>query len=118
MVCPCMYPLVFIDDRDGDNISYISIPDEVLEEEGGVDYPEFEEVKEEGFDGKMHDYMAVIWKDSKNAITKKYDVNEHIVVAGCDARSDGKKMKCKKKELYMVLHPIDEWISYHIVSIK
>lgn len=118
IVCPCRFPLVFLDNRDGDNISYISIPEDVFEDEGSIDNPKFEEVTEEGFDKKTHDYMAVIWKDPKNAITKKYDVNDHIVIAGCDASSDGKKMKCKKKELYMVLHPIDEWISYHIVTIK
>ncbi len=113
-----MYPIVFVDDRDGDYLSYISIPEEVLEDEGGVDNPEFEEVKEEGFDGKIHDYMAVIWRNPKNATTKKYDVNEHIVIAGCEASTDGKKMKCKKKELYMVLHPIQEWTDHHIVKIK
>ncbi len=118
MVCVCKYPLVFIDNRNGDSISYISIPEEVFEDEESIDNPEFEEVTEEGFDGKMHDFMAVIWKNPKDAVTKKYDVNDHIVIAGCDSSTDGKKMKCKKKELYMVLHPVDEWISHHIVEIK
>ena len=118
IVCVCRYPLVFIDTRNGDSISYISIPEEVFEDEGGIDNPEFEEIAEEGFDGEMHDYMAVIWKNPEDAITKKYDVNEHIVISGCDASTDGKKMKCKKKELYVVLHQIQEWIDNHIIEIK
>lgn len=119
-VCACLYPLIFVDDRDEDNIKYISIPEEVLEEEGGLDNPEFEKVTEEGFDGELHEYMAVIWKEPKNAHTKKYDVNEHIVVAGCDAKVDnnGKKIACRKKEMYMVLHPWKEWNDHHIVKIR
>jgi len=109
---------VFLDNRDGDNIDYISIPSEILREMGEVRV-DFEEVKEKGFDGEMHDYMAVIWKDPSNATTKKYDVNNHIVIAGCDAKVvNGKKLQCKKKELYIVFHPIDEWISHHIVDLQ
>ena len=81
IVCPCLYPLVFIDNRDSDNLSYISIPEEILEELDEVPKLQFEEVNEKGFDGKFHDYMAVIWKDPSKATTKRYDVNDHIVVA-------------------------------------
>lgn len=118
MTCPCMYPLMFVDNRYGDKVEYMSIPEDVFDEMGCIRMPELEVIEEEGFDGKLHKYMGVIWKDPKDATTKKYDVNDHIVIAGCDGVVDGKKMSCKKKELYVVLHPIEEWKEHHIVKIK
>lgn len=119
MVCPCEYPLVFFDDRGEEEISYISIPEEEFEELGSISNPIFEEVKETGFDGEIHDYMGVMWKDPKNATVKKYDVNDHIVYAGCDFPIEKKgKIKCAEKELYLVLHPIDEWIDHHMIKIS
>lgn len=118
MVCPCIYPLVFKDTRyTGQPISYISIPDEIFEEQTTIENPLFEEVEEEGFDGNMHQYMSVLWKDPKGANLKKYDVNNHIVYAGC-AQTDGKKLVCRKKDLFLVLHPIDEWNEDHVVEIS
>lgn len=119
MVCPCKYPLLIADKRDDDEIEYLAFPEDYIEEMNGeVDAPEFEEVEEEGFDGERHKYMAVLWQDPKDAVTKKYDVAEHIVVAGCHVRTDGKKMQCRKKELFVVLHPLDEWEKHHKVKIK
>lgn len=119
MVCPCLYPIIFTDMREKDKVKYISIPDEVFDDMGCINKPDFEEVEEEGFDGKLHKYMAVLWSDPTHATTKKYDVNDHIVIAGCDAKVvDGKKLACKKKELYVVLHPINEWNGFHKVQIK
>lgn len=84
-----------------------------------IENPQFEEVKEEGFDGIIHEYMAVVWKDPKNATTKKYDINNHIVVAGCDFPTEKKgKLKCVDKQIYVVLHPIDEWIEHHMIKIS
>jgi hypothetical protein len=118
-MCSCKYPLVFLDDRDGDEISYVAIPEEIFEELGTIEQPLFEEVKEIGFDGKTHDYMAVVWKDPKDATTKKYDVNDHIVVAGCNSPTDNKgKLKCVDKTTYVVLHPIDEWIAHHMIKVS
>lgn len=109
-----------IDKRDNDTIEYLAFPDDYIDEvEGEIDVPKFDVVEEEGFDRKKHVYMSVLWKDPKNATTKRYDVADHIVVAGCEARvdTDGKKMQCKRKELFVVLHPIDEWKDHHIVEL-
>ncbi len=119
MVCPCEFPLVFLDNRHGEDISYISIPEEIFKEWGSIEVPLFEEIKDKGFDDELHDYMAVIWRDPKNATTKKYDINDHIVIAGCDLPTDNKgKLKCVEKEIYVVLHPIDEWIDHHMIKIS
>ncbi len=107
------------DTRAGYDIEYVAFPDDYIEEvDGDIVIPEFEQLRERGFDGEEHDYMAVVYQEPKDANTKKYDVNDHIVVAGCHAETDGKKMICKKKELFMVLHPLDEWEKYHKVKIK
>lgn len=119
MVCPCEYPLVFVDDRYSERIEYISIPDEVFDEMGEIRKPEFEVVEEEGFDKNIHKYMAVLWKNPKDATTKKYDINDHIVVAGCDFPMSKKgKLRCAEKEIYVVLHPIDEWKEHHMIKVK
>lgn len=116
-MCPCKYPLIILDRREGDKIKHISIPTEVADDLGNFEVPEFEKVREKGFDGKMHDYMSVIWKNVDNAVTKKYDVADHIIVAGCDAKVSDGKMVCKKKELYLVMHPMKEWKEYHMIDI-
>ncbi|MDD3474353.1 MAG: hypothetical protein PHP08_00435 [Candidatus Dojkabacteria bacterium] len=119
ITCPCKYPLWITDKRDNDEIEYIAFPRDYIEDvDGEIDVPEFEEIEEEGFDGKRHKYMAVLFQDPEDAYTKKYDVAEHIVVAGCHVETDGKKMKCKKKELFIVLHPIQEWEEHHMVKIR
>lgn len=120
MVCPCKYPLHIIDKRDNEEIEYLAFPDEVIDDMNGkIIVPEFEVIKEEGFDRKIHEYMGVMWKDPTGATTKKYEVNDHIVIAGCDSKlsDDGKKLQCKKKELYVVFHPLDEWEDFHIVEL-
>lgn len=119
MVCPCLYPLVITDKRYDTKIEYIAIPTEIFEDMQNIDQPEFEEVEEKGFDGHFHKYIAVMWKDPKEATTKKYEINDHIVIAGCDfPRTNKGKLKCYDKEIYVVLHPIDEWTEHHIVSIQ
>lgn len=116
-VCPCQYPIIFVDDRyTGEPVTYISIPKEIFEEQEYIENPVFEEVEEEGFDGELHKYMSVLWKDPKGASLKKYNVNNHIVYAGC-ANVDGQKLMCRKKDLFLVLHPVDEWLENHIVRI-
>ena len=70
-------------------------------------------------DGK--EYVAVLWEDPEGADLKSYEVNEHLVYAGCnfgDKLKRGGKMVCKEKELFMVLHPKEEWESYHIRNLK
>ncbi len=119
ITCPCKFPIFIVDNRDGEDIEYMGFPTDYIEEVNGkIDSPEFEEVEEEGFDGNKHKYMAVLWQDPEDANTKKYDVAGHIVIAGCRAETDGKQIVCKKKELFVVLHPLGEWEEYHKVRLK
>jgi hypothetical protein len=113
-VCPCKFPILFVDRRyTGQAISYISIPNEVFEEQKYIENPIFEEIEEDG-----QKYMSVMWKNPKGASVKTYEVSNHLVFAGCSAQSDGKTLTCKKKDLFIVLHPLSEWNSEHIVHIK
>lgn len=128
-----------MDKRDGgekDPIEYLAIPQEVIDElgdDGKIKIPRIKMVRDKGLDGVVRDYVRVIWADSSEAMTKKYDVNDHVVVIGCDVGSGGSggfgegkkckrgshkcKIKCEEKEVYEVLHPLDEWHSHHIVEI-
>lgn len=132
-ICSCLYPLHIIDTRDGgehDPIDYLAIPQEVIDEMGGIiKIPKIKKVVEEDLDGVERDWVKVIWADSTGAFTKKYDVNDHIAVLGCDdvkrlkkCKIGGKgshkcKLGCEEKEVYEVLHPIEEWYSHHIIEI-
>lgn len=57
---------------------------------------------------------------------KPYDVRGHIVYAGCEFESTTKEidrfgkevLQCENgKNIYIVLHQIDEWISWHTVGL-
>lgn len=135
-ICSCLYPLHIVDKRDSisgedsDSIEYLAIPQEVIDEMGKkINIPSIEVIKEEGFDGVKRDYVKVVWADSSGAMTKRYDVNDHIMIIGCDApkckiqkgkdkHKDRSGCKCDEKEVYAVLHPLDEWHSHHIVEIN
>lgn len=114
MVCPCKHPLHIIDKRDDEDIiEFLAFPDEFIDDvDGEIKVPKFEVIEE---DGKK--YMSVLWKDMLSANVKRYDVNEHIILAGCESKIDGKKLQCKRKELYLVLHPLEEWNAYHVVNL-
>jgi len=117
-------------------IEYLAIPQEVIDDmEGKINIPDIEVVKEEGFDGIKKDYVKVQWADPFGAVTKRYDVNDHIMIIGCDlsackisklksskssksSKSKSGSCKCEEKEVYAVLHPFDEWRSHHIVEIS
>lgn len=152
-ICSCLYPLHIIDKRDvrdgldKDPIEYLAIPQEVIDELGlndndngngngngyrKIKIPKIKMVRDFGLDGVKRDYVKVIWADSGMAMTKRYDVNDHVVVVGCDipeacrvgksehgkSKSGHKcKIKCEEKEVYEVLHPLEEWHSHHIVEI-
>lgn len=103
-------------DEDGDKNIYWSIS----EDEISIDafkIPELDLVTQEGVE-----YVSVIWKSiPKNANIKSYEVNGHLVYAGCaleDLKKKGSKMVCKEKELFKVLHPAEEWVSYHVRNFK
>lgn len=67
------------------------------------------------------EYVAVLWADPEDADLKETTVNDHLVYSGCSydelVRKNG-KMKCKEPQLYLVLHPKEEWESYHIRNLK
>lgn len=139
-VCSCLYPLHIIDKRYSVNskdwIEYLAIPQEVIDEmDGKINIPGIKSVKEEGSDGIVRKYVEVEWTDPNlfpGAMTKRYDVNDHIMTIGCDApkckistsgksgskHKDGSVCKCDEKEVYKVLHPYNEWHSHHIVEIN
>ncbi len=62
-----------------------------------------------------------MWADPEGADLKSYEVNDHLVYAGCnfgDKLKRGGKMVCREKELFLVLHPKEEWERYHIRNLK
>lgn len=137
-ICTCLYPLHIVDKRDSidgeEPIEYLAIPQEVIDEMGDkIKVPKIEMVKEEGFDGIKRDYVKVVWADPSGSgtMTKRYDINDHIMVIGCDSPKCkiGKKTrsgrsghksgcKCEEKEVYTVLHPLEEWHAHHIVEVR
>lgn len=144
-VCSCLYPLHIVDKRGMDNghssdhniendegaIEYLAIPQEVIDEMGGagekIRMPKIGMVTEDGVD-----YVKVAWADPSDAVVKRYDINGHIMVIGCDSqkckigkkvrkgieKSSDSRCKCEEKEVYSVLHPLTEWHAHHIVEIR
>lgn len=107
--------IIIVTDHDGDEVKYWSMPDDELDSEKFI-IPEISEITQDG-----QEYIAVLWANPKGADIKPYEVNEHIVYAGCgfaDKIKKGNKLVCKEKELYIVLHPKLEWENYHIRNIK
>lgn len=115
-ICTCEYPLLIIDNRSGQNIEYLALPTEVIHGEmGGEPFePIMDTYETEGLDGIIRLYMAVVWKEPDHDGIKKYDVKGHIVYAGCSLED----LQCDTKSIYAVLHPIDEWLSHHIIELK
>ena len=65
-------------------------------------------------------YMAVQWQNVGDN-WKEYEINDHIVLAGCNNEGLKKKrgkMVCDEKDIFVVFHPINEWMEYHIRKIK
>lgn len=121
-ICICRYPLIIIDGRDGKNIEYLAFPTEVIKTTD-LNIPEIELISTEGLDGVKRDYVAVMWQQlPDHSNFKKYDVVGHIVTAGCHPseaaqESDG-SLYCESKDIYLVLHPADEWILQHVIELK
>jgi len=91
------------------------MPDDEINGET-FDIPKLEYTEKNGIE-----YVAVLWADPKDADLKSYEVNDHLVYAGCnygDKLKKGGKMVCKEKELFLVLHPKEEWERYHIRNLK
>ncbi len=144
MTCPCLYPLVIVkngkyylafpDDEtdiiekleagvtkpsfieikktdDGDSVRYLAYPEEHVQKMlGKLD------IEVQKFEG--NDYVGVKYKDiASSDLMKQYLTNEHTIFAGCSApvKVGDKGLKCESKEIYLSLHPIDEWTDHHVI---
>lgn len=115
-ICVCKYPLIILDNRDGNNIEHIAMPTELIDG-GYIPSPTIVPVTIEGVD-----YMAVEWQEHKdNDHIKEYEVVGHKVLAGCEPseiKIANGAVTCDTKKIYVVLHPKDEWTTKHIVELK
>ena len=115
-ICTCKYPLMIVDKRDGIDVDYLSIPVEVIEGQMGGDMisPNIDVEDRQGLDGVTRTYVKVTWRKLDHDGTKEYDINDHIVVAGCNE----KDIACDTKGTYIVFHPMDEWLDHHIIELE
>ena len=112
---------MIIDKRDAKEVEYIAMPLEVIED-GELPVPDIDVQEAEGLDGIIRNYVAVRWQDiMPNMHTKKYDVVGHVVTAGCElseaSKGEDGHLKCDSKNIYMVLHPLEEWMEKHVIEI-
>lgn len=118
-VCVCKYPLIIIDNRDGENVQYTAMPTDLIEG-GDIPAPTIVPIKTEGLDGILRNYIAVQWQQLTHQNIKGYDVVGHVVYAGCEPSEikivDG-EVKCDSKKIYIVLHPEEEWIDHHMIQL-
>lgn len=121
-------------DIDGQPVKFLAIPFETVAERG-IEVPEIEIVDHDIPLGIKGDYITkqftkVKWnKITDDSYTKKYDLRDHIVIAGCK-RSDAlknkkfdelegkEKLHCTEKEIFSVLHPMDEFLNEHFGEIE
>ena len=90
---------------------------------GDLPVPDIEYEDTEGLDGIIRGYMSVTWQKVKDGdLVKKYDVANHVVTAGCQPEEASKgedgKLICDEKNIYVVLHPVQEWVEQHIVELS
>lgn len=112
-ICSCKFPIIIIDSRDGKDTEYLSMPLEVIGDSGFDNIPDMEVVETESLTGIIGSYMKITWQEPPST-AKKYDVQGHIVVAGCPEEA----LQCDAKSIFVVYHPISEWIDGHIVELK
>jgi hypothetical protein len=121
-LCVCKYPLMVIDKRDGQEVEYLAMPLEVIED-GEFPIPDIDTVEAEGLDGIIRYYISVTWKQiTPDMHVKKYDVVGHVVTAGCElseaTKGEDGHLQCDSKSIYVVFHPIEEWIEKHIIELS
>ncbi len=121
-ICVCKYPLMIIDKRDSQDIEYLAMPLEVIED-GEISVPDIDVLDTEGLDGIIRHYVAVTWKEvTPDLHVKKYDVVGHVVTAGCEiseaSKGEDGHLQCDSKDIYVVLHPLEEWIDKHIIELS
>ncbi len=124
-ICVCRYPIMLTDKRDGLENEYICIPVEAVEGDN-IPTPQIEYIKEKDLDESLRkfikendfenskkEWIVVKWNKPSNA-AKKYNVNNHIVIAGCPED----QLTCDSKSIYEVYHSAEDWYSDHMVEIK
>lgn len=121
-ICVCKYPLLIIDKRDGQEVEYLAMPIQVIED-GELPVPDIDVQETEGLDGIIRGYVVVTWKDvTPEMHVKKYDVVGHVVTAGCElseaSKGEDGQLQCDSKSIYTVAHPIEEWINKHIIELS
>ena len=120
-ICVCKYPLMIIDNRDGQDIEYLAMPIDVIKD-GDIRVPDIDYEEAEGFDGATRGYISVNWQEIKDdMVMKKYDVVGHIVFAGCEpsetSTGEDGVLACNDKSIFKVLHPAEEWVEKHVVEL-
>lgn len=121
-ICVCKYPLMIIDKRDAKEIEFIAMPLEVIND-GELPVPDIDTLETEGLDGIVRHYVSVTWRPvTPDMHTKKYDVVGHVVTAGCELseaiQGEDGHLQCDSKSIYVVLHPLEEWVEKHIIEIS
>lgn len=112
---------MIVDNRDGKGVEYLAMPIETISD-GEVPVPDIEYEETEGLDGITRGYIVVTWKKVEDGdIVKKYDIVGHLVTAGCQLEDASKgedgKVVCDEKNIYVVHHPVEEWIDQHIIEL-
>lgn len=118
-VCICRYPLLVRDNRGPEPVDFMSVPIGIFTDRE-FRLPRIERIVLNDTDGNPMNCIAVHWKELDHENISTYDVNNHLVIAGCDpsrmSMKDG-MLVCNVKDIYTVFHPEEEWDSYHIVDI-
>lgn len=112
VICVCKYPIMITDKRFGSSDVFLSMPLEVIGDGIEIPIPDMEVVDEVGFDNIKRKYMKVKWQEVPS-VAKRYNVNEHIVMAGCQED----QLSCDTKSIFSVSHPLDEWNEIHMVEL-
>jgi hypothetical protein len=132
---PDLGDLEIVINRDSQDIKFLAIPMSTIEERGlQSEIPEIEMVDHETnlSDGTaiVRQFMKIVWLKISDESTKKYDVRGHIFIAGCKPSDmikekeldlEGKEkevLHCSEKGIFVVLHPIDEFLEKHIVELE
>lgn len=122
----------FILERDGVNVNFIAVP---FSEVGtrGIPVPENDIVYHDvkiGNDIVSKQFTKLTWQKPDGKHFKKYEVRDHYAVAGCEPSetyreseydNEGKEkevLKCVNKDVFEVLHPIDEFINMHVLELE
>lgn len=115
---------------DGNIVKFLAVP---FTEVGnrGIPVPDIEAIYHDvsvGNDIISKQFMELTWQNLDGKHYKKYDIKNHLILAGCEASETSKQfdelegkevLVCtNKKEIYKALHPIDEFLEKHILELE